>query len=226
MVTRRPAGAGTPYDAFVVRMRLGGGAGISSARVRGRLVGQPLGNSGVQLAVTQNYDFDKNAAYEYGAQAFEVRFSVEPHLSSNVTVLLIGGGGRDRAGRGGFAAPGGAGPDPGRVRCRPRDLGGPAHVRLRPGDDLQRARGIPLRRARVRGDPVRGPSPLRGGRGARQPPASSGSAWTCSCQFVDRWASASPGEYFFRRTFFKDEAETRKSFRHPQLRVFLTWRLS
>ena len=34
------------------------------------------------------------------------------------------------------------------------------------------------------------------------------------------------GEYFFRRTFFKDEAQTRKSFRHPQLRVFLTWRLS
>ena len=83
----------TPYDAFVVRMRLGGGAGISSARVRGRLVGQPLGNSGVQLTVTQNYDFDKNAAYEYGAQSFEVRLGVEPHLSSNVTVLLIGGGG-------------------------------------------------------------------------------------------------------------------------------------
>ena len=33
----------TPYDAFAVRLRFGGGSAFSEARVRGRLLGQPLG---------------------------------------------------------------------------------------------------------------------------------------------------------------------------------------
>ena len=33
----------TPYDAFGVRLRFGGGSAFSEARVRGRLLGQPLG---------------------------------------------------------------------------------------------------------------------------------------------------------------------------------------
>jgi hypothetical protein len=32
----------TPYDAFWLRMRFGGGSSFSEARVRGRLYGQPL----------------------------------------------------------------------------------------------------------------------------------------------------------------------------------------
>ena len=34
------------------------------------------------------------------------------------------------------------------------------------------------------------------------------------------------GEYFYRRTFFQDDAKTRRSFDYPQFRVFLTWRPS
>ena len=32
----------TPYDAFAMKLRFGGGSGLSEARVRGRLLGQPL----------------------------------------------------------------------------------------------------------------------------------------------------------------------------------------
>ena len=83
----------TPYDAFFVRLRLGGGSAVSSARVRGRLVGRPLGDGPFQITVSQNYDFDKNEAYEFGAQAFEVNLGVTQQLSSRVSVQIVGGGG-------------------------------------------------------------------------------------------------------------------------------------
>ena len=47
----------TPYDAFTVRLRFGGGAGFSEARVRGRLLGQPLGGGKAQFTVMQSYDY-------------------------------------------------------------------------------------------------------------------------------------------------------------------------
>ena len=50
-----PPRSRTPYDTFGVRMRLGGGAAISDARVRGRLIGQPFRESRVRLSVTQAY---------------------------------------------------------------------------------------------------------------------------------------------------------------------------
>ncbi len=34
------------------------------------------------------------------------------------------------------------------------------------------------------------------------------------------------GEWFNRRTYFKDEEQTRKRFHYPQFRAFLTWSLS
>ena len=81
----------TPYDAFFVNLRLGGGSGISRAQVRGRLVGQSLGRA--QFTITQNYDFDKNPVYQFGAQSFELNVGVEPQLSSHISVWLVGGGG-------------------------------------------------------------------------------------------------------------------------------------
>ena len=40
------------------------------------------------------------------------------------------------------------------------------------------------------------------------------------------WASASSGEYFDRRTYYKDAANDTRKFHFPQVRVFLTWRMS
>ena len=63
----------TPYDAFLVHFRAGGGRAVSEARVRGRLFGQPLGsNQTHQLTVAQMYDYVSSAAYSFGAQGFEI----------------------------------------------------------------------------------------------------------------------------------------------------------
>ena len=62
----------TPYDAFGVRLRFGGGGTFSEARVRGRLLGQPLGNERFQLNILQDYDFNREQGLQFGAQSFEV----------------------------------------------------------------------------------------------------------------------------------------------------------
>jgi hypothetical protein len=62
----------TPYDAFLVHFRAGGGRAVSEARVRGRLLGQPLGSKHAhQLTIAQTYDYVSSAAYLLGAQGFE-----------------------------------------------------------------------------------------------------------------------------------------------------------
>jgi hypothetical protein len=65
----------TPYDAFAVLFRLGGGGAISEVKVRGRLMGQPMAHEGLQFNVSQAYDYNKNNAYQFGAQSFNVSAS-------------------------------------------------------------------------------------------------------------------------------------------------------
>ena len=63
----------TPYDAFVVHFRAGGGRALSEARVRGRLLGEALSSKhDHQLTIAQTYDYVSSAAYLFGAQGFEV----------------------------------------------------------------------------------------------------------------------------------------------------------
>ena len=81
-----------PYEAFTVNLRLGGGKAISDVRVRGRLLGQPLGEAGhVQLTLAQSYDFIANQAYEFGRQGFDVTLSGRKQLSSRFAAQFIGG---------------------------------------------------------------------------------------------------------------------------------------
>ena len=67
----------TPYDAFAVRLRFGGGSAFSEARVRGRLLGQPLGGGKTQFTVLQSYDYQSNDAYATGAQSFEAALGTD-----------------------------------------------------------------------------------------------------------------------------------------------------
>ena len=76
----------TPYDAFGVRLRFGGGSAFSEARVRGRLLGQPFKDGRFQLNVLQAYDFDSNKAYQFGAQSFEVHGAFTSKLSSRMSL--------------------------------------------------------------------------------------------------------------------------------------------
>ena len=83
----------TPYDAFSVGLRLGGGSALSDARVRGRLLGLPLGGNKVQFSVLQSYDYQANDAYSTGAQSFDAAISVTQSLSSRLSMWFMTWGG-------------------------------------------------------------------------------------------------------------------------------------
>ena len=80
----------TPYDAFAMRLRLGGGGGITDARVRGRLLGQPFRNGTVEFAVVQSYDFQNNDAYSHRGAV--VRSGPWHHAAAGVQGEPLGAG--------------------------------------------------------------------------------------------------------------------------------------
>jgi hypothetical protein len=82
-----------PYDAFAVRLDFGGGGPVSEARVRGRLLGQPYRNGGLQLSVAQGYQYYENDAYQFGAQSFEATLGATRTLTSRISLWAIGWGG-------------------------------------------------------------------------------------------------------------------------------------
>ncbi len=85
----------TPFDAFSVRFRLGGGGSIlSDAHVRGRLAGQEIGpGRRVQLTVAQTYDYVANRAYSFSGQGFEVGTSGTSDVWPGTSLRLSGWGG-------------------------------------------------------------------------------------------------------------------------------------
>ena len=218
----------TPYDAFGVALRFGGGGGISEAKVRGRLLGQPFDNNRFQLNVSQDYDFNKNEAYQFGAQSFSLNGAYNGKISSQTSLWLAGWGGVmvlgavDSIPLTGIPIeheePDGESPGQG-VSEGPRlydygpgaNFGGRAAI-LRNGRPLanftyQMHRLYSLDGVRanhllqqLRFDVV---APLRGALGI-----------------------GVSGEYFDRRTYFKDAASETKKFNFPQLLAFLTWRMS
>ena len=133
----------TAYDAFAVRLRFGGGSAISDAKVRGRLLGQPMNDGKLHFAVSQSYDYQLNDAYGTGSQSFEGNLGLERALSSSYRFAFLTWGGltvlgavdslplgveerpeeRRRRRRGG--------------RCRPGRVGGAPILRLRSGIQLR-----------------------------------------------------------------------------------------
>jgi Domain of unknown function (DUF3943) len=215
-----------PYDAFSVRLRLGGGSGFSEARVRGRLLGQPLGSGKVQFTAMQSYDYQTNDAYATGAQSFEGAFGVTQPLSSRTDVWLLGWGGvtvlgavdnlplgiterpprPEGPGGGQGVSEGprfydyGPGSTFGAVALLSRDHRLAAAL-LYEGRHLYSLDGVRanhfLQRARL--DLL---LPLRGSLGI-----------------------GASGEYFFRQTFYQDEKRSQLEYRYPQFRAYLTWSL-
>jgi Domain of unknown function (DUF3943) len=217
----------TPYDAFSVRLRFGGGAAFSEARVRGRLLGQPLGGGKTQFTVMQSYDYQSNDAYATGAQSVEAAVGVTQQLSSRTDVWFIGWGGLTVLGAvdslplGISERPARPEPGPGGgqgVSEGPRfydygpgsTFGAIAHFSrdrrifaalLYEGRQLYSLDGVRanhfLQRGRV--DLL---LPLRGALGI-----------------------GASGEYFFRQSFYQDEERSQLEYRYPQFRAYLTWSL-
>jgi hypothetical protein len=216
----------TPYDAFSVRLRFGGGAGFSEARVRGRLLGEPVGGGKTQFTVMQSYDYQSNDAYATGAQSIEAAVGVTQKLSSRSDLWFMGWGGLTVRGAIvslplGITArpPPPEGPGAGQgVSEGPRfydygpgsTFGAVAHfsrndrpfvVVLYEGRHLYSLDGVRANHFLQRGrlDLL---LPLRGSLGL-----------------------GASGEYFFRQSFYQDEDRSQLEYRYPQFRVYFTWSL-
>ena len=83
----------TPYDAFGVRLRFGGGSSFSEARVRGRLLGEPLSSEKLHFSVIQTYDYQNNDAYATGSQSFDAALGFTQPLSERFGLWVLGWGG-------------------------------------------------------------------------------------------------------------------------------------
>jgi hypothetical protein len=216
----------TPYDAFSVRLRFGGGHPLSEARVRGRLLGQPLGSGKTQLLVMQSYDYQRNDAYATGAQSIEAAFGFTQPLTSRTSMWFMGWGGLTVLGAVDSLPPGftEAPPEPEEPSGGQGVSEGPRYYDYGPGSTFGAAAQFSRdRRAfavvsyegrhlysldgiranhfmqRVRADlllPVRGPLGL-----------------------------GVSAETFFRNSLYQDEQRTQLEYWFPQFRAYLTWSL-
>jgi hypothetical protein len=217
----------TPFDAFGLRLRFGGGSAFSEARVRGRLLGQPLRNGRLQFSVVQSYDYQANDAYSTGAQSFDAMVGMAWKLSPATSLRATGWGG--------LTVLGAVDSLPVDVTERPEDeeegsggqgvSEGPRYYDYGPGSNVG-ATVMLVRNTRpmvvfsYEGrhlyslDGVRANHFLQRARldllaRLRGPLGIGGSA-----------------EYFDRQTFYQDAARTIKRYHYPQLRAFFTWSLS
>ena len=217
----------TPYDAFGMRLRFGGGSGLSEARVRGRLLGQPLKNGKIQFSVLQSYDFQKNDAYATGSQSFEGAFGFAHDLSSTTSLTMLGWGGLTVLGAI-DSLPLGLTEVPEEEEEPEGGQGvseGPRFYDYGPGGNF----GVTAVFSRNRRpfaslfyegrhlyslDGVRANHFLQRGRLDLMVP------------LRGAFGVGVTGEYFDRRTFYQDAAATRTKYHYPQVRAYFTWGLS
>jgi hypothetical protein len=214
----------TPYEAFAVRLRFGGGSAFSEARVRGRLVGEPLSNEKLHFSVLQTYDYQNNDAYATGAQSFDAALGIRQALSSRLSLWVLGwggltilgaidslpldvtdvpveeGGGSESANTGPRYYDYGPGGNFGVIAQFMRDRRVLSTL-FYEGRHLYSLDGVRanhfLQRARV--DVT---VPLRGALGL-----------------------GAAAEYFNRHTFYQDATNSEREFHYPQIRAYFTWLL-
>jgi hypothetical protein len=213
----------TPYDAFGVRLRFGGGATFSEARVRGRLYGQPLGHEKVQFAVAQTYDYQNNDLYQTGSQSFDANFGFTFGQPESVRTSVLAWGGlmilgavdslpvdleeKPKEEEGG--GPQGVSEGPRFYDYGPGSNYGVTalftHNRWTFGQFFYEGRQL------YSLDGVRANHFLQRGRLDMRVP------------LYKSLGFGGTAEYFDRRTYYQDEARTTRKAHFPQLRAYLTW---
>jgi hypothetical protein len=215
----------TPYDAFAVLMRLGGGSPISEGKIRGRLLGQPMRGGKLQLNISQAYDFNKNDAYQFGAQSFNSSIAYTAQLSSRYSLWMSGWGGLTVLGAVDSIPLEGKADEPDEPSGGQGVSEGPRYYDYGPGGNyggwINLSRNGRSLLAFVYDahhlyslDGVRANHFLQQLRLDFQVPVTAQLGLGVS------------GEYFDRRTYYKDAANDTRKFHFPQIRAFLTWRMS
>ena len=91
----------TPFDAFLVNVRFGGGGGaISEVRGRGRLTGMPLSvtpgrasRQSLHFMMVMESEYDNNSAYQYGGQGFGCALTHQWRFDPKWRLVTEGNGG-------------------------------------------------------------------------------------------------------------------------------------
>jgi hypothetical protein len=218
----------TPYDAFGVRLRFGGGAGFSEAKVRGRLLGQPISQEKLHFAVVQTYDYQNNDVYTTGSQSFEAALGVTQPLSSTWRLWTLGWGGLTVLGA---------------IDSLPADLEERPEEEEKEGDGQQGVSEGPRFYDYGPGSNFGVTANLsRNGRnhavffyegrhlysldGVRANHFLQRARLDVLLPLRGPLGLGVSGEYFDRRTYYQDAARTTKKFHYPQFRAFFTWSVS
>ena len=230
MIYGEPTGgrSRTPYDAFALMMRLGGGSPISEGKIRGRLLGEPFAEGKLQLNVSQAYDFNKNNAYQFGAQSFNTSVAYTAQLSSNYSLWMSGWGGLTVLGAvdsiplGGVAEPK---EDPEEPSGGQGVSEGPRYYDYGPGGNY--GGWVQLsRNSRPMIQFIYDAHHLYSLDGVRANHFLQQLRLDFMLPVTRQVGLGVAGEYFDRRTYYKEAANDTRKFHFPQIRAFLTWRMS
>jgi len=217
----------TAYDAFGVLLRFGGGGSFSEAKVRGRLLGQPYQQDRFQLNVTQAYDFNKNTAYQFGAQSFNLNGAYTGNLSSRMSIWTSGWGGLTALGAVDSIPLTGVPPEEEKPPSESAGQGvseGPRFYDYGPGFDFG-ASAVLARDGRTIAAFMYETHHLYSLDGVRANHFLQQLRLDLLVPLHGPLGFGVAGEYFDRRTYYKDAADTTKKFHFPQVRMFLTWRV-
>ena len=213
----------TPYDAFTMRLRLGGGGPVSDAKIRGRLIGQPLGRA-VQFTVAQSYDFQDNDAYNFGAQSFEAIVGVKKEFSPRYALHLFGAGGLTVLGAINSLPLGvEEAPEEEVDPDAPQGVSeGPRFYDYGPGSNFSAA-AVMTRERRVFATFLYQGRHLFSLDGVRANHLLQQIRADVMVPLRGPLGLGVAGEYFSRHTYFQDADRTEKEFWYPQFRAFFTW---
>jgi hypothetical protein len=225
-----PAGgrSRTPYDAFGVLLRFGGGGTFSEAKVRGRLLGQPSRHDSVQVNVLQAYDFSKNDAYQFGAQSFNVNVAYTGRPSSRLSIAIAGWGGVMALGAVDSIPLTGIVPEEETPPGESPGQGvseGPRYYDYGPGSDFG-ARALLARDGRPIVNFLYETHHLYSLDGVRANHFLQQLRLDLLAPLRGPLGIGVSGEYFDRRTYYKEAGSQTQKFHFPQVRLFLTWRMS
>ena len=212
----------TPYDAFGVRLAFGGGSAISEATVHGRLLGEPLRDGRMQLTVSQGYLYNNNEAYRFGAQSFDTNIGIVRQLNSRMSLWASAWGGLTILGAVDSVTPHVVAPLPGAAPEADEEEAPARTYDYGPGSNF--GGFFNLRRD---GREFIGASyeahHLHVLDGVRANHFLQRSRVDLNIPLRGRLGVGVTGEFFDRRTYYKNPTLTDTHFHFPQFRLALTW---